>query len=33
MKNVFLEQLDLLIYTIGYHKEGESILILIKADD
>lgn len=34
MDNIyFKESLKLVIYTVGYSKEGESLLILIKADD
>lgn len=32
-KNFFNKRLQFIIYTVGYHKEGESVLILIKSDD
>ena len=32
-KKIFNKNLQYVIYTIGYHKEGESVLVFIKTDD
>ena len=33
MDKNFIEKLEMVVYTIGYSVEGESIIILIKRDD